>query len=525
RTKESHTGFEPKSGGTSTSTSNAVALESPRIHSPSRAQNDSPLRLRLASKVNPPGRPKKDMKQAAVNERIGRVWYEANEKAKDRAGQRDLMGFLDAMDHEQPPLSTVSARVAGIVVKDQSWDGKKATYKNLKNPVLILDAFYMLPSKLLERCHAALPVANKAADAVDVTTPTAAQAATATASGNSTVEVVQIAGVGQFSRTQIETFRRMENLKNAVEVGMGLRQWLLDKVLTIVPHEWQSEIKRVADLVLNTYPYASIHGYENDTAFNFSLLYRATPPCWLNDACIRVLCERLNSDFPTCRFGGIQTANQQSVRRRHSSPQHVDTTVAEYVRASLTDSDVETIMIPVNFPDTHWCSLIVRVSDKKIFYYDSMHQIGFMAVLADLAKSLKTKVLKNFDVMLLSNPIQTDLFSCGVFTCISFTRWVIPGVARNYSDSSMTLRRFGLFYYILTGRYDLLLEAPPAPQLTSARSATTSTAPAIQPPPTQPLSAQPEVDVLEMKAPVPTEEDTEMKDDDESLPATQRATG
>lgn len=270
------------------------------------------------------------------------------------------------------------------------------------------------------------------------------------------VEVVKIDGIGYFSRAQIELFRRVENLKTACELGKNLQEWLLKEVIGSVDAHMHNDVHAVAELVARTYPYAKISGLESVPDHDFSMVYRATPPVWLNDACIRALCHRLIKDYPTVRFAGIQTAIQQPKRTRNRQLQEVDKCILAKVKEAIAIDSVETVVIPVNFKDAHWCAIIVVPLKMRIYYYDSLLQRAFFEPVRDIATSIKRQGLLEFEVVALNYPCQKDVYNCGVFVCWVFIREVVDDASSLFNAQAMTTRRFELFYYILTGRLDVL---------------------------------------------------------------------
>ncbi|KUF84511.1 hypothetical protein AM587_10002288 [Phytophthora nicotianae] len=78
-----------------------------------------------------------------------------------------------------------------------------------------------------------------------------------------------------------------------------------------------------------------------------------------------------------------------------------------------------------------------------------------------VATHLKLAGLQGYDVIPQNNPLQFDLFSCGVYVCWMFIRQVCQGAHPDMSKTSLTRRRFELFYYLLTGRL-LTVEASKA---------------------------------------------------------------
>lgn len=131
-----------------------------------------------------------------------------------------------------------------------------------------------------------------------------------------TVETVQVKDVGQFSRKQIETFKRVRNLKDVVELGLDTYKWMVEVGIPALPAEHHALAKEIAEEVKNTYPYRQIQGLPCVAEFQYGMLYRVTPPAWISDASIRALCLRLCQDFPECRFAGFQAAVVKTTRTR-----------------------------------------------------------------------------------------------------------------------------------------------------------------------------------------------------------------
>ncbi|KAF1778067.1 hypothetical protein GQ600_15003 [Phytophthora cactorum] len=82
-----------------------------------------------------------------------------------RAGEVTLDGLTIALDYEPPSLNEIQWRLSGIIDKFSEAENKKPKFKRLKNPVLIMDPFYILPSKLLDACLKVLPIYNTEASA------------------------------------------------------------------------------------------------------------------------------------------------------------------------------------------------------------------------------------------------------------------------------------------------------------------------------------------------------------------------
>ncbi|ETO58446.1 hypothetical protein F444_23180 [Phytophthora nicotianae P1976] len=315
---------------------------------------------------------------------------------------------------------------------------------------------------LLDACTKLLPVGNTAhaAISIDDSQTNENQGGVGT-TGQGTVETLIIKDVGNFSRKQIETFKRVQNLKAQVQLGLDMHKSLVQDALPTLPAEYHDLASKVATDVLAAYPYKCIDTLPNYPDFHYAMLYRATPPVWLNDATIRALCLRLCGDYPTCRFTGFQPATTWSKRTRNADEVVVDAAIRDLVIQQANEEGVETVMLPLNFMNYHWCCVTVMVIQKRIFYYDPLNQGPYMNAAKAVATHLKLAELQGYDVIPQNNPLQFDLFSCGVYVCWMFIRQVCQGAHPDMSKTSLTRRRFELFYYLLTGRL-LTVEASKA---------------------------------------------------------------
>jgi hypothetical protein len=177
----------------------------------------------------------------------------------------------------------------------------------MKYPVTVMDPFYVLPEKLHAACMKVLPVSNTVDSAIAVDASQEAEVEGRKGANDGLVETVLIKDVGNYSRAQIETFVRIQNLRKDVQMGMDMHKWLTVQGIPALPAEYHEIGNKVAVDILESYPYKLIEGLPKSPDFAYSLLYRATPPpTWLTDAAIRALCVRLTADFRTCRFAGFQ---------------------------------------------------------------------------------------------------------------------------------------------------------------------------------------------------------------------------
>ncbi|ETM33073.1 hypothetical protein L914_19650 [Phytophthora nicotianae] len=328
------------------------------------------VEIRLNPKARKVGRPQKQKKKTAAGEKKDRRWYETTEAARAQAGEVSLLALVDSLDREQPGLKETQRRLSGVIVKHGEAEKRKPKLKLMKNPVLTMDPFYLLPTKLLDACVKLLPVSNTEDTVISVDDSQPSQTSrTDIAEGY--VETLVIKDVGSYSRKQIETFKRVQILKDFV--GLKTHEWLLDVALPTLPSPYDVKARQVADDVMEAYPYKHIQGLPGGPDFAYTVLYRAAPPLWLTDATIRGLCMRLVNDYPTCRFAGFQAAFTKNKRMWNPNERCHDEAVCDRVLQQVKEDGVKTIMLPLNFSNFHWCCLVVKVETKRIFFYDPVN--------------------------------------------------------------------------------------------------------------------------------------------------------
>ncbi|ETL41100.1 hypothetical protein L916_07847 [Phytophthora nicotianae] len=442
---------------------------------------ESKVKIRLNPKTRKVGRPKKDKSKTVVSEKVDRQWFEAMEKGRKTAGEVTLEALLAALLTEEPTLSETQRRLSGVMVKHNGADLKKPQFKMPKNPVLIMDAFYILPPKLMDACMKVLPLANTQSSAISVDedrTKKKSQTERLT-------ECVHIKGIGTFLRAQIELFKRVQNLKDTVQLGVDAHKWLLEGGLPSLPAGYHDLVRKVADDVEATFPYRLIPGLPQLEDYQYSLLYRAVPGIWLSDAAIRAVCERLVTDFPSCRFAGFVRAETTKKRTRNTDEMLVDSIVRNRISTQVAESGVDTVFLPLNFMNYHWCCIVIKVQAKRIFFYDPLNQGPYRNSALAIANYLKISGLSDYDVVSQNNPLQFDGSSCGVYVAWMFIRQGTPVPALDMSKFTLPRRRFELFYYLLTGRLlpiqpvqavggnledEEMEEKPPAPTITQQRN-------------------------------------------------------
>jgi hypothetical protein len=414
-----------------------------------RATHASGVKIKLNPSAKKVGAPRKLRKTTVAGEKCDRKWYEAAEEGRKKAREVTLYDLITSLDREQPGLLETQRRLAGVIEKFKECVNKKPKFKRAKNHVLIMDPFFILPPKLLNACIQALPLRSDASSAISVDDTEAKD--DTSESHDEWVDTVLIKGVGSFFRMQIEIFKPVENLKTSTQLGLDMHKWLVENGLPALPAAYHHVVNDVASKILAAYPFKRIEGLENMGDYVFSMLYRLTPPTWLTDASMSALCLRLVNDYPECRFAGFQSAETTRRRTRSNNDTHAMMETSARVLQYVEEEGVETVLLPLNFHNAHWCCVIVKVKAKRIFYYDPLNQKPYMNAAKAIATSFKLKGLKDYDVISQNNPIQFDAFSCGVYVSWMFILQAVAGPPPDMSATALPRRRFELFYYLMTG--------------------------------------------------------------------------
>ncbi|KAJ0390496.1 hypothetical protein P43SY_010927 [Pythium insidiosum] len=287
-----------------------------------------------------------------------------------------------------PPVDEALRRLQVIPTKFAEAGGKKPKYSTQKNAVVIVDAFYLLPVKLLQACIAKLPSSNRAEDAISVYSQS--QSSQSQGQSNVThpptglVEVITISGIGTYTRETIEVMQVITELRTMCSRGVSFCQWMRTDVVCAVPADLQPNVKIMADMIEKKFPYDTLPGFAED--YHYSMFYNLKPPLWINDALILALCDRICSQHPTA-----------------------------------------------------------------VRYYDSLNNRSYKSALDKMSKDIIERVAPTYSVISLNSPIQFDSYSCGLFVCFKMWRHVDSKISTDMSDYGLGARRFELLRYVFEG--------------------------------------------------------------------------
>ncbi|ETP32984.1 hypothetical protein F442_18418 [Phytophthora nicotianae P10297] len=152
-----------------------------------------------------------------------------------------------------------------------------------------------------------------------------------------------------------------------------MHKWLIEVAVPSLPAAYHGIGAQVADDVLMSYPLKRIQGLPDLADYTYAMLYSTSPPRWLSDAALRALCLRLTYDYSTVRFAGFQSAVVKQRRSRKTDGSPVDEPIRHRLLQHVKEDGVDTVLLPLNFNNFHWCCVVVKVNAKRIYYYDQLN--------------------------------------------------------------------------------------------------------------------------------------------------------
>jgi hypothetical protein len=199
---------------------------------------------------------------------------------------------------------------------------------------------------------AKFPVGNNRDESIAVATPprTPVRGAVAPVPTNKPTEVVVIKDVGIFSRVQIEPMKRLQVMKTSCRRGFRGVQVAPKKCRANFPANRQEIVLSTADTIMKTYPNTCLLDFDGDE-YRYSILYRALPPTYLNDAIIRAACLRMQAKTPSVRYADVPPAKPKTARSKaQATPAALNIRVAKLAN----ENGVETVLLSVNYGNAHW---------------------------------------------------------------------------------------------------------------------------------------------------------------------------
>ncbi|OWY98536.1 hypothetical protein PHMEG_00030679 [Phytophthora megakarya] len=128
----------------------------------------------------------------------------------------------------------------------------------------------------------------------------------------------------------------------------------------------------------------------------FQCCIEKPPPIWLSDSCIRALCERLISKYPSARFGGIQSAQQQA--NGHATGSLKKSIQMFWPRL------MNLLLPPVQFQGRSLVRADHQCLGKNYFVLRFLDADIVFPPVKDIANRIKRQALRNFEVVALNHP-------------------------------------------------------------------------------------------------------------------------
>ncbi|EEY56556.1 cysteine protease family C48, putative [Phytophthora infestans T30-4] len=226
--------------------------------------------------------------------------------------------------------------------------------------------------------------------------------------------VVSIEKVGQFTREQLEAMKSLWGLQDTCRNAVLCCTWLNSTVKPAVSDPASAGI--IMGKILECWPYTPLVGFGFDLTYTNLFCFRDS--AWLNDNAMRafaVCLARYKNNF------GESVASHQFV------------------------------LLPINFGGTHWGCLVVDRDTKVIKMYDSMGGKRNKKRLQKMAEEIRTGPLRDdsYEALEVTEPVQTDSDSCGVFVCRFFWTCVSSESPSDVSPAGITKLRWEMLHAVM----------------------------------------------------------------------------
>nr|CAI72326.1 hypothetical protein PI49.0340 [Phytophthora infestans] len=130
------------------------------------------------------------------------------------------------------------------------------------------------------------------------------------------IDCVYIAGIGTFSREQIEAMAYLANVKRSCEEEVTFTKWLAQDAASAIRAAQQSPLQSMADTIARAYPHDTISIDGND--YHYAMLYRLKTDQWANDALLLAFCARLFRTGTGVRVVGVEAASASKKKKTMS---------------------------------------------------------------------------------------------------------------------------------------------------------------------------------------------------------------
>ncbi|EEY56678.1 cysteine protease family C48, putative [Phytophthora infestans T30-4] len=241
--------------------------------------------------------------------------------------------------------------------------------------------------------------------------------------------VVSIEKVGQFTREQLEAMKSLWGLQDTCRNAVLCCTWLNSTVKPAVSDPASAGI--IMGKILECWPYTSLVGFGFDLTYNNLFCFRDS--AWLNDNAMRAFAvskDAKNGTQPKATKSRISTSTLDKVGESVASHQFV--------------------LLPINFGGTHWGCLVVDRDTKVIKMYDSMGGKRNKKRLQKMAEEIRTGPLRDdsYEALEVTEPVQTNSDSCGVFVCRFFWTCVSSESPSDVSPAGITKLRWEMLHAV-----------------------------------------------------------------------------
>ncbi|EEY57074.1 cysteine protease family C48, putative [Phytophthora infestans T30-4] len=202
--------------------------------------------------------------------------------------------------------------------------------------------------------------------------------------------------------------------------------------------------------ILECWPYTPLVGFGFDLTYNNLFCFRDS--AWLNDNAMRafaVCLARYKNNCTVVIPPPKKAKDAKNGTQPKATKSRISTSTLDKVGESVASHQF--VLLPINFGGTHWGCLVVDRDTKVVKMYDSMGGKRNKKRLQKMAEEIRTGPLRDdsYKALEVTEPVQTDSDSCGVFVCRFFWTCVSSESPSDVSPAGITKLRWEMLHAVM----------------------------------------------------------------------------
>ncbi|KAG3005877.1 hypothetical protein PC120_g17703 [Phytophthora cactorum] len=263
--------------------------------------------------------------------------------------------------------------------------------------------------------------------------------------GVSEVYVVSIEKVGKFTREQLEAMKTLWTLQETCRKAVLCCTWINSAVMPALDDPVPASI--VLGKIIECWPYTPLNGFGFDLIYSDLVCFRDS--AWLNDDAMHGFAVFLARYKYNVTVVISPPKTYKVAQKKKATEGLLPATTLDKIGEGVVSHPF--VLLQVNFGGTHWGCLVVDRGAKLVKMYDSMGGKRNRKRLQNMAAEIRAGPLHDdsYNDLEVTEPMQTDSDSCGVFVYRLFWTCVSSKAPSGVSPAGVTKLRWDMLHAIM----------------------------------------------------------------------------